>query len=394
MPVTPSTPHSHPIVLRLGALAMAGIVCLVAGELAVRAYLALPPPEDATHVPDADAGFRIRPGYGDLPEDHPDHVNALGFRDREHAIAKPPGTLRIIGIGDSFVYGMVPPEQNFLRVAARRLDTRVVDSLDVEMVMMGLGGYGPENVAGLVRSLALRMDPDLLVVCFFVGNDVTGIPVRAEVLRGRRYFTGSTSRWRTLARRSRLFLLAEHAAVQLVSTVRSGERGGDERPPSGTAAPDRSPRRLSVEYVEVQAVRLPVYMPGEREKTEPLWRTAEHWLRDIDDRCDGAGVPWALLAIPSEIQVDPAVRASVLERLGISRDALDPDAPQRRLRALARDLGVPFVDPLDRMRAATDAGGRLYVPDDTHWNARGNALAGEILAEVLEDLIGPARTSR
>lgn len=363
-------------------LAVAGVAVLVLGEVAVRLYLALPPSHVTTHVADPDAGFRIRPGYGNLPESHPDHINSLGFRDVEHGMVKSPGTLRILGIGDSFVYGVVPPDENFLRIAAARLDTMLGDTVDVEMVMMGLGGYSPENEAGLLRSLGLSLDPDIVVICFFVGNDVTGIPVRAEVLRGKRYFTGSRSRLRRLARRSRLFLLTEFAASRIKDRlVRRGEpatAGG-----SSTAS--------SSEFLNVERARLPVYERHTDETTRALWREAEGYLRTIDTLCTEAHVPWMLLVIPSEIQVDADVRRAVIERLGVSSDALDVDAPQRRLERLARELDVPVVDPLARMREAHGPDARLYVPNDTHWNARGNALAGEILADALRRLVS-ART--
>src|SRR2546430_6936031 len=38
-------------------------------------------------------------------------TNARGWKDREHALAKPAGTYRIVVLGDSYTYGVVPMDQ-------------------------------------------------------------------------------------------------------------------------------------------------------------------------------------------------------------------------------------------------------------------------------------------
>ena len=55
-----------------------------------------------------------------------------------------------------------------------------------------------------------------------------------------------------------------------------------------------------------------------------------------------------------------------------------------RLEAICAELGLPLVDPLPEMRRRTEAGERLYLENDSHWNAAGNRLAAERLAELPE----------
>ncbi|MBM3318536.1 MAG: hypothetical protein FJY75_11860, partial [Candidatus Eisenbacteria bacterium] len=220
---------------RAGLLLFGVLLGLCAAEGLARLYLAVvPPPADAPHVAHRDAGYLLAP---DPPEHHAqepdDHVNALGFRDREHARAKPPRTLRIAGIGDSFVYGSTSRlADHFLLVAASRLEERIrrgegtaaglreggpSASTAVEMVLLGLGGYSPDNYVGVLRGIALPLQPDLVILNFYVGNDVTGLPLRGRVWHGRLYYTGSSYAWLDLLRRSRLFVLAERV-------VRGGSR--------------------------------------------------------------------------------------------------------------------------------------------------------------------------
>ena len=56
--------------------------------------------------PDADVGHLHLPGLqGREFVRQPVHTNALGLREREIATPKPPGTVRVLLLGDSFVFG-------------------------------------------------------------------------------------------------------------------------------------------------------------------------------------------------------------------------------------------------------------------------------------------------
>lgn len=402
---------------RLIAGCLGVLVGLLLAEGALRLYLALvPPPPDATYRADEAAGYLLvpdPPAHADLAPD--DHVNALGFRDREHEIAKPPGTLRIAGIGDSFVYGSTPElEDHFLRVAAKRLASSATasdpsrieaghrdgDSLRVEMILMGLGGYSPEQYPGVLRGHALPLAPDLVILNLYVGNDVTGIPLRGEVWRGRLYHTGSAYPWLNALRRARIFVLAERVArtglrerlVEIWLGLTGAGRAARDRPrppaeqtPRGAAEPPA----VTTWRAHQQKKDLPVYAIALDRATGRLWRRAEARLDEFDRLCRASGVPWVLHLIPADIQVDPLLRARVLESLRLDPARYDFDSPQRRWAAWAEARGVPVVDPLPAMRAVaveTPSGGpaaALYETRDIHWTVRGNRLAGEILGEAL-----------
>jgi len=67
------------------------------------------------------------------------------------------------------------------------------------------------------------------------------------------------------------------------------------------------------------------------------------------------------------------VRRGVWEALTLDPDAYDLDAPQRRLKTVFAIDGYRSPGSTPDFRAAHDAGERLYIPNDTHWNSRGNA---------------------
>lgn len=353
------------------------------GEITARIILPrLPAPEGAAWIPDPDCGFRLRPSPpGSLPEGHPDFINTFGFRDRNHPVAKPEGVRRILGLGDSFVFGAVPPAENFLKVCERALGA-AGDSLRTEMVLMGAPGYSPEHEADLLESFGLGLDPDLVVACFFVGNDVTGIPVRGRVLAGRMYHPHSPIGWLDVARRSQLFQLAEGVVYRGLKERWSGPEVAAR--PGETASPEVSPL-----YLKILASNIPVYLKNPGHDLEDLWAEALGHLDRIDAACRARNVPWLLMVIPGEEQVDPVVRGQVLTGLGFAEGDHDFDGPQRRLREWAGARSVPILDLLPVMRAAHCDTARLYVPNDTHWNRRGNAVAGAALAAELTARVIP-----
>ena len=68
-------------------------------------------------------------------------INDKGLRDRAHAYAPDPGVFRIIVLGDSFMEAyQVPLEQSL----PYRLQEALADR-SVEVVNLGVGGYGPER---------------------------------------------------------------------------------------------------------------------------------------------------------------------------------------------------------------------------------------------------------
>jgi Arc/MetJ family transcription regulator len=412
---------------------------LAVAEVGARAWLEwLPQPKNGTYLRDPRIGYRLRPQpAGGDTAGNPYHVNALGFRDHEHAPTKPAGIHRVLGIGDSFVAGEVRPADNFLRVAERAWNamkprpaaernwngmapgrlTSLPDS--VEVVLMGLGGYGPQQYLGTLRSVGLATAPDLVLLCFYTGNDVIGIPTHHEVRRGELYSTSSSDPRLDILRRSHLFawlekrfffrLRRERVRERLATEAAGAPAGVRElratetegtpaevsaSPPSNAVAArdisgrPTSPAPLTRLYLEVLRNRLPFYAASPPIRIERLWTEAEGYLDAFDRACREATVPWALVIIPDEFQVDPAVREEAIRRLGVRGDDLALDAPPRRLTRWAADRGVPALDLLPLFREEQARRGPLYIPSDTHWNEEGNHLAGEAIARFADGLPG------
>ena len=125
-------------------LGLVGALCLA--EIGVR--LADPP---GSRPPEVSSG-PWRPGMGPdkrtvtrfiekgVTHEVPFVTNSLGFRDREHARAKPPGVTRVAILGDSFVAGLAVGADKILHEV---LEARLVGhSPQTEVLAFGVVGYG------------------------------------------------------------------------------------------------------------------------------------------------------------------------------------------------------------------------------------------------------------
>ncbi len=99
--------------------------------------------------------------------------NSLGFRDKEWNPMKPPGTFRIALLGDSYVEGAQVSEQEvFARVLENLLSEPLGAPARIEVMNLGVSGYGTTQEMELLRTKVLRFEPDLVVLTFLSGNDI------------------------------------------------------------------------------------------------------------------------------------------------------------------------------------------------------------------------------
>ena len=95
-------------------------------------------------------------------------LNSKGFNDVEHTLVKGADVdSRILAIGDSFVFGVVPYRANFLT----RLEDELRGTIRAEVVKMGIAAADPQDYLSLLVKEGLAFRPNLVVVAFFIGND-------------------------------------------------------------------------------------------------------------------------------------------------------------------------------------------------------------------------------
>ncbi len=339
-------------------------------------------------------------------------TDSHGFRGGRETGSKRPGVFRVAVIGDSFTFGVsVHEEHLYTAVIERTLLGRT--SSRVEVVNLGVPGYGVHQEHVTLIEQGLPLDPDLVVVSLYPGNDLqetlglhrrvfdpkTGGTLDApdhRIIDGRMVPVPAGVGAVPGGHGSLMGWLRDH--LRLYSLIVERLKGNEtlhgwptriglirrERP---VALPE--PARAEHLWGGYGMVSLLRDTPP---ALEDAWRILLGHLDAMHSACRSRGIPMAVVVIPYKIQVVPAARRREETLVAVPERDLDLEQPGRRIQRWASARGVPLIDLLPVFRDASDPAS-LYFRVDAHWNDRGHEFAGRALAErLLSDKLLPAES--
>ena len=322
-------------------------------------------------------------------------INSDGYRDVEHEREKQPGVFRIAVLGDSFTEArQVDLEQTFFRIAEGKLNARGESARRVEFLSFGVGGYSTLQELLTLRRDALSFEPDLVLLAFTIGNDISDNSKRLSrdgfrpfsVPRDGELQLDDSFRRMSLpnVRRGVLLWGVQHSKLcELVNQVRRRRWAAVERDSAAQAA------GASLGEAEEVGIFSPSYAPPPNPEWEEAWQITEDLLVRLHEESAAAGARFALVTLTNSVHVhpDPEMRARIAASLGVE----DLYYPERRLSALGKSTGFPVITLsgplLEAVQAAPEAlwlhGFESTRLGRGHWNADGHRLAGEVLAREL-----------
>jgi hypothetical protein len=340
--------------------------------------------------------------------DTPVNINSHGFRDREHAWAKPPGTRRVVLLGDSFIEALqVPFERSLTPLLEQELRQ---NAGDVEFINLGLSGFGTAREYLMLREYGLRYTPDL-VVMFFVGNDISDNSRRLQGkpflpypvpgpdgsvaldAQGRPQFSPFADRTSSLGRVAAF--LRDHSksyrALREAIDSSPGLNGLLFRLRFMSTPPEQVNRPGVTNFGYYEIYRL---------DPTPVWREAwaltESMMVATRDLAASHGARFAVVLVPSAWEVYPELWDGILTNVPVMREVpMDLTLPSRRLGAFLAAHDIPYVSLLSEFRARSRQLPALYVAGDAHWTADGHRLAADLLAADLSSAMrGAGRVAR
>jgi len=259
-------------------------------------------------------------------------VNRDGFRGPDVAREKPPGTFRIIVLGDSVTFGLgVPTEETFTaRLGASLAAKRSPNDPRYEVLNFGVSGYGTAQEIHLLEVKGLAYHPDLVLLVYIV-NDPLGPELLALSLR-------------------------EVAEL--------------ERRPLNVAAHHSELLGLVLDRIGL------LRQTGRTEATyDAAYRNPQAW----------AGVTDGLAEL-ARLGREHDFRVAVVVFPLLYDFAHYPCARyHEQVRDAVARVGVPFLDLRFELPLREATGYRLNVLDDTHPNARGHADAAVAIERFLRE---------
>ena len=109
-------------------------------------------------------GWEPRPGFAAKIEGSRVTINALGYRGREHAYQKTPGRTRVVMLGDSLAFGF--------RMSDEAIFASLLDGGELEVVNLGVEGYGTDQELLKLEHEGLLYHPDVVVLNVCIENDL------------------------------------------------------------------------------------------------------------------------------------------------------------------------------------------------------------------------------
>jgi lysophospholipase L1-like esterase len=343
--------------LLVGAVLVAAVLLEVGARLVLRARAPEgspiqlgwePDPQrsklrDQLYRPDPDLFFRLRPDVRIERSTNPRifdvRTNARGLRSPAVTVPKPPGTLRVLAVGDSCTFGSGAGQSDtWPAQLARRLGADRPER-PVEVVNAGVPGFSSWQVIRYLEIEGWGLEPDVVVIASGI-NDAH--PANAG---DKRPF--GESRW--LSDREYAAVLRDEGALGITRLLR---RAGILPLGSGSAGHGDGVKRR---------VPLDEYEAG---------------LRRFASEARDRGVTPVIVAWPLQSQVGPGDAAPDPALEDVARVYARYQAAAE---AAARSGDAVFVPLIGRMDGRTD----LFV-DPVHMNAEGYGRVADAVADALE----------
>lgn len=339
---------------KLVAVALSVILALAAAEVVVRVL------DLAPGVSVIERGrFRLsrnpRIGYEPVPNldyrgedlsffDYTGASNSLGFRDREHEVDKPPGTFRVVVIGDSIAAGL--KVDRFEDTLPPRLEGELQEAgVPAEVISLAVSGYNTRQEVETLKDKGLAFAPDLVLVAYSLTD-------RERVDGG------------------------------ILATLLAEERGADGVDAGEIAHTEIHP--VLAQSALLRALRYRVLPPP---PPDPELARGYEELLSGDDTVADAMAELAALGDRHGFEVAVAVFPRLVNDFRRYRFADE----HRYVEAIADEHGFLFVDLLPALAACRRATGQSLKLDHFHPSAEGHRCAAEAVAEALVERLEPPR---
>jgi hypothetical protein len=362
------------------------------------------------YQPDEVRGYALRPnmdGWYRKEGAAYIRINSDGLRDREHAKAKPPGTIRIAVIGDSYPEALpVNLEEAFWSIMADKLtQCSVFGSSKIEVINFGVSGYGTAQEMLTLEQRVWAYAPDVVMLTVTTNNDISDnlrelkktdqIPYfrlrEGKLALDDSFRNTSTFRWRQSAISRFGRWIRDHSRV--IQAINQGHHGfkiwlAARR--ARNATPSSNTNDIAPTNPSPASEELGIDNVIYREPADPVWNEAwnvtEKLILQMHDEVQMRGAKFVVVTLTNGIQVypDPKVREIFMKRVGVN----DLFYPDNRINKLAEREHIPSVSLVQEMQAYADQN-KVFLhgfgnnPGNGHWNQTGHRVAGELIARQM-----------
>ncbi|MGB3514396.1 MAG: SGNH/GDSL hydrolase family protein [Microcoleaceae cyanobacterium] len=342
-------------------------------------------------VSDPVFGWSYKPGASGWWKDEGEaflEFNSAGLRGEEITEAKPENTIRVAVLGDSFTAAVqVSLAETFVqRIQAELANCQNFQGKKIEAINFGVDGYGTAQQLLTLRQKVWKYQPDIVVLAFFVGNDVINNSRKLEINHFQPFFVyennqlvldNSFNQLSITEGNPYMVTTVERLPVLLVNNLRILQL-------INKIEVDNKKRNLTT---HLDKIKVNTFIEPPDATWAEAWQITEELLVTISQEVKQQEAEFLLFTIGTSLQVNPhqPSRENYMKSFNIE----DLLYPSKRLKKLGEDYNFPVVDLVEPFQNYADENQVcLHGFENTamcvgHWNADGHKLAGEIIAEKL-----------
>jgi hypothetical protein len=320
-------------------------------------------------------------------------INSRGLRDREYTYEKPEKVYRILVLGDSFTQAIqVPLEATFHKQLETLLNqqNRVVS---YEVINAGVGNWGTGQELLFFRHEGYKYSPNLVMLVFFVGNDVldNSVTLSSAQLEHRPFFSyryannslgpvmyadktreeNAISLTKAVLRNSRVYWLARNRLMRLPAVSKFLVEQG-----------------IMTNLSDSYSIHLSDYSP----ELEEGWAVTLALIKQLRDEVEAQDANLVVVIIPSIAQVDEDMWELVRDTYLPAGAEANPDKPDTILLNFLEEEGSSYLHLLPHFREQpTQLRERLYFRHDGHWDVAGHRLTAQLIYDHLTHEFWPSR---
>ena len=311
--------------------------------------------------------------------------------------AEPP--FQLVLLGDSFVE-TGDDDDSTLSERVRRAET------GLSTYNLGRSWYGPFQYLELLRRHAIPLRPDIVMLCFFAGNDIEDIGQyeRWRSMGAYHFYEGELSRSFFRRYLTALSETGAYVAKRLLSRARR-EAAHWTTPSDPSETPHQPapvhPELAVVELGSTEVTMAFAYWRHEASAAELLstesWQTLRSLLSEFRELSLANGIKPVLVYIPTRIEVyGPYATARSGHHFNARLAAYAPHRASARtaFNTLATELDLDLIDLTPEFERRAGQGELLHHPFDTHWNRSGIRAAAVHIASFLDKRAISDRTAQ
>ncbi|MDX1964661.1 MAG: SGNH/GDSL hydrolase family protein [Pirellulales bacterium] len=331
--------------------------------------------------------------------------NSQGYHDVERIREKPPGTIRIAVLGDSYTAAQqVTRDKSFVSLLEKHLNAAgALAGKKVEVLNFGCNGYGTAQELLVFRHEARHYSPDYVILAFLTGNDISDnsralydIPRPFFILNpdqslrlDNSFLQSADYQARTSVKGRWKYWLIDHSRLaQLLNTFRlvyeAAQQATALSATNGQAG-EIAPGMLDDVYLDTP--------PNDTWRN--AWDVTAALIRQLHQEVREANAQLLVVSLSNPIQVSPELtkdphelsRSELIAKLGVA----DLFAPDRKLQQICQQDQIPcllLAPSLWEIAKAEKTPLHGFAPrlDNGHWNERGHSAAADLIAKWLVEL--------